>query len=217
MKKLCMLFAFLMTVVTVILFSSCAPSGMDGVSERRSGYYSAADGEFKVIAVSGVREKDYARDSKVGDLVPYTLITLSDIDETAFDVDAVITYEAVVNNGDGEKRYGGALITHPFAASYSAEFEFETTAKSFTVGIVCDGKRREYTLESQTDGVIAFDRAIAAARDELDGARGEIRARIIKNPVGEGVCWHVEFITAESSCGVLLDPKSAKVLAKKAV
>ena len=214
MKKLCMLFAFLMTVATVLLLSSCS-TDMDGVSERRSGYYSAGDGEFNVVAVSGVREVEYMRDGEAGELTPYTLVTLSSVDERAFDVDAVITYEATLTDGDNEKKFGGALVTHPFAASYSAEFPFETMCASFKISIIKNGERREYELISQTDGVITFDRAIAAARDELKNAKGETRARIIKNPVGDGVCWHVEFITAESSCGVLLDPITAKVLAKK--
>lgn len=210
-----MLFAFFMTLATVLLLTSCT-SDMDGVSERRSGYYSASDGEFNVVAVSGVREIDYARDGEVGELTPYTLVTLSNIDETAFDVDAVITYEACVTvDGGNEKRFGGALITHPFAASYSAEFGFEATGGSMTVSIIKDGERREYVLLSQTDEAIPYDRAIAAARDELKGAKGEVRARIIKNPIGDGVCWHVEFITADGACGVLLDSTTAKVLAKK--
>ena len=213
MKKLCMLFALLMTVATVILLTSCS-GAMDGVSERRSGYYTASDNDFSVVAVSGVRESDYARDGVVGNLTPYTLITLSNIDEKAFDVDAVVTYEAVVPCEEGEKRFGGALVSHPFAASYSAEFPFETAA-DFTVSVIIGGQRREYALISQTNGIITFDRAIAAAKSEIKKAEGEIRARVIKNPVGDGVCWHVEFITAEGACGVLLDPFTAKVLAKK--
>ncbi len=214
MKKLCMLFAFFMTVATVLLFTSCA-SDMDGVSERRSGYYSASDGEYNIVAVSGVRESNYARDGETFELVPYTLVTLSNIDESAFDVDAVITYEATATGGDGEKKFGGALVTHPFAASYSAEYAFETTGEELKIVIVKGEERREYTLKSLTGGAMPYDRAIAAARDELSGAKGEIRARIIKNPIGDGVCWHVEFITADSSCGVLLDPITTKVLAKK--
>ena len=209
-----MLFAFLMTVATVILLSSCS-TAMDGVSERRSGYYAASDNDFNVVAVSGVREIDYVRDGIAGELTPYTLITLSNIDESAFDVDAVISYEAVVADGDNEKRFGGTLITHPFAASYSAEFPFETTCASFKVSVIIGGTRREYLLSSMTEGIIPFDRAIAAAKGEIKNGDGEIRARVIKNPVGDGVCWHVEFITADSSRGVLLDPITAKVLAKK--
>ena len=40
--------------------------------------------------------------------------------------------------------------------------------------------------------------------------------RLINNPVGEGLCWYVVFYFADGkNCGVLLDPTTAKVLAKR--
>ena len=58
------------------------------VSERRSEYYTAADGTMAVTAVSGVRENPYQIDGKAGELKPYTLITLV---PTSFHIDAVYT------------------------------------------------------------------------------------------------------------------------------
>lgn len=215
MKKLCMLFAAIMTVITVILFS-CGVDPMQNVSERRSGYYTAAADGFTLTAVSGVRETKFEADGKIdggnGKIVSYTLITLVP-DE--FDIDAVITYTA---QADG-CTFGGSMTVHPFAASFSAEFEHETTADEFSVTVRCAGSDRTFTLKSAvTSDMLTFDRAISAAKSEL-APRGEyeIRARLIKNPFEtDGICWHVTFIYAGGTTGgVLLDPVSAKVLAKK--
>lgn len=209
MKKLCWVFAAVMTVVTIILFS-CGTDSMDRVSERRSGYYTASCDGYTLTAVSGVRESTFKADGKAEALIPYTLITLVPDD---FDIDAVITY-AVEADGC---TFGGTMIVHPFAASFSAEFEHETTAKEFSVTIKCGGESHDFTAQSQiTSDMMKFDRAISAAKASVaPSGEYEIRARIIKNPLGDGLCWHINFITAEGDTGVLLDPVTAKVLAKK--
>ena len=209
MKKLSFLFAAVMTVVTLVLFS-CGVDSMDRVSERRSGYFSSASGSA-ITAISGVRESDFAADGIVsGGLKAYTLITYVP-DE--FDIDAVITYTV---DADG-CTFGGTMTVHPFAASFSAEFEHEIIASQFSVTIKQGGEAHSYTMVSQvTKDMITFDRAISAAKSEI-APRGEyeIRARLIKNPVGDGICWHISFIAADGDSGVLLDPVTAKVLAKK--
>ena len=214
MKKLCMLFAAIMTVVTIIL-CSCSADPMESVGERRSGYFTAHADGYNLTAVSGVREDPFAADGVVGGdgkLKPYTLITLVP-DE--FDIDAVITYTA---EADG-CTFGGTMIVHPFAASFSAEFEHETTASEFTVTIKCGGATTTMQVKSQvTSDMISYDRAISAAKSAV-APRGEyeIRVRLIKNPLSaDGICWHVAFITQDGgNTGVLLDPITAKVLAKK--
>lgn len=198
-----------MTVVTIILFS-CGVDSMDRVSERRSRYYTATGEGYTLTAVSGVRESNFAADGKAGTLIPYTLITLV---PNEFDIDAVITYTA---NADG-CTFGGTMIVHPFAASFSAEFEHETTAQEFSVTIKVGDGTVDFAVQSQiTSDMITFDRAISAAKSSV-APKGEyeIRARIIKNPLGDGLCWHINFIYADGDTGVLLDPVTAKVLAKK--
>ncbi|MBD5132752.1 MAG: hypothetical protein HDT28_09260 [Clostridiales bacterium] len=212
MRKIPFIFAAIMTVVTVLFLCSCGVSGMKNVSERRSGYFTATADGCTVTAVSGVREDPYALDGATNELVPYTLITLV---PSSFDVDAVYTYVAVV---DGST-FGGTLVVHPFAASFSAEFEHEAIGE-FTVSIERNGTKTDYALSSLvTADMIDYSSAISAAENEFRDLSGqyEIRARIIKNPIdGSGVCWHVAFITAEGQCGVLLDPVTARVIAKKA-
>ena len=209
MKKLCMLFAAIMTVVTIIL-CSCGTDAMSGVSERRSGYFTGAAGGYTVTAVSGVREEHFAADGNAGKLKEYTLITLV---PDKFDIDAVITYSI---NADG-RDFGGTMIVHPFAASFSAEYDHETKSE-FTVAVSCGGGTVSIPLKSQlTPDMITYDRAVSAAKSALN-PRGqyEIRVRIISNPLSaDGVCWHVAFISSDSETGVLLDPVTAKVLAKK--
>ena len=213
MKKLCAVFAAIMTAATVWLLFACGTDSMQNVSERRSGYFTSSDGVLTVTAVSGVREHPYNIDGKVGDLKPYTLITVV---PEKFDIDAVYTYSATV----GKSVYGGSLTVHPFAASFSAEFECEATSE-FTVTISCGDFKADYQLKSLvTSEMFGYDRAIEAAKNEFKKISGkyEIRVRIIKNPLGDdGVCWHVAFYTGSSEYGVLLDPVSAKVLAKKSV
>ena len=210
MKRLLFLFAAIMTVATVWIFCACSADGMARVSERRSGYFAATSDAMTVTAVSGVRETPYETDGAIGALKPYTLITVV---PAKFDVDAVYTYSATI----GQATYGGTLIVHPFAASFSAELDVEAT-DGFTVTVTRGGEKTELVLGSVvTDDMLAYDRAIDAAKTELK-PRGdyEIRARIIKNPLGDdGLCWHVAFYSADAQSGVLIDPLSAKILAKK--
>ncbi len=200
-----------MSVLTVLLLWACSGDTMKNVSERRSGYFTATVGGMTVTAVSGVRETSFDADGAVsGELKPYTLITV--VPDT-FDVDAVYTYSAVI----GDCKYGGTLVVHPFAASYSAELDVEAVG-AFTVTVQSGSSSVEAELRSLvTADMFAYDRAIDAAENELK-PRGdyEIRVRLIKNPLdGEGVCWHVTFISADGEGGVLLDPITAKVLAKR--
>lgn len=210
MKKLCAIFAAVMTALTVILLSACGSDAMESVSERRSGYfYAEADG-FSVTAVSGVREDPYDADGKAGSLKPYTLLTVVPKD---FDIDAVYTYTAETNRS----AYGGTLIVHPFAASFSAEFDAEASAE-FSVTINNGQTNVRLKLISLvTSEMIKYDRAVDAAKTALKPKGSyETRVRLIKNPLdGDGLCWHVAFYYKDSVCGVLLDPVTAKVLAKK--
>ncbi len=206
-----------MTIASILFFAGCSPDPMNGVSERRSAYLYAEDDRFKVSAVSGVREQPYEADGKVGELVPYTLVTVAPTSSEKFDVDAAYTYEACVKYDGGEKKFGGALVVHPFAASFSAEFPFETTGCEVTVRVFAGGEKYDYTMTSLAEkDMIGYDTAIEAAKKELgDAAVGEIRVKLIKSPIGDGVCWHVEFCGDGGRSGVLLDPVTAKVLAKK--
>ncbi len=220
MKKLCFAFAALMTAMTVWLLTACADHTLDDVSERRCAYYTAkdADGVFELTAVSGAREDPFTADGVAGALKAYTLVTLSPTDKNMFDVDATYTYEAVIDGG--AKKFGGALVVHPFAASYSAEFPYETRGV-FTVTVFMGGdssNKRVYELKNLVDGsYMSVERAIGAAEQELDPTgRYETRARIIKNPLSDGLCWHVAFyFEGGGTSGVLLDPTTAKVLAVK--
>ena len=210
MKKLCFVFAALMTVATLLLVS-CASADIDRLSERRSGYFAASDGTYTVTAVSGVREQPYASDGKAGAMKHYTLITVAPVD---FDMDAVYTYIAAF----GGAEYGGTLTVHPFAASFSAEIDAEAT-DGLSVTVTCGEKSATFELKSLvTPDMISCDRAIDAAKTALaPSGEYEMRARLIRDPLGgDGLCWHVSVITAESESSVLLDPVTAKVLAKKA-
>lgn len=226
MKKLCFVFAALMTVATVLLLSSCAPAETD-ISERRTNYFTASDEAFTLTAVSGMRETPYETDGAVAKMISYTLITVAPTDKTVFDVTASCEYEADVpvdpdKSGESAgKKFGGALIVHPFAASYSAEFAYEAT-DTFTVAVLYaengEKRRREYKMTSLvTPEMMTYDSAVSAAENEFEisGAH-ETRVRLISNPVGEGLCWYVAFYYADGkNCGVLLDPTTAKVLAKR--
>ena len=213
MRKLCFLFAAVMTAATVWWLAGCNGDGMKNVSERRSGYYSGGDDVMTVTAVSGVRERNYVADGTAGELVPYTLITIVPSD---FDVDAIYTYTAKASGSS----FGGTFVVHPFAASFSAEFSAETVCEEFTVTVNVGGQSREYALHSLvTDDMIEFDEAVSTAIDVLGAPDGkyEVRARLIKNPLGgDGVCWHVGFYTESGDThSVLLDAVTAKTLAKK--
>lgn len=210
MKKLSYLFAAVMTALTVALFGGCGTDEIKNLSERRSSFFTGGAEGISVTVVSGVRESPYVSDGKAGALIPYTLITLV---PREFDIDAVYTYSAEV----GSHEFGGGFTVHPFAASFSAEFEFETTS-DFTAVISQGDKTYNIELVSAIpDGAISYSRAVEAARTEIKpSGEYEVRARLLSNPLGgEGLCWHVAFITANGQTGVLLDPVTAKVLAKK--
>lgn len=199
-----------LTALCAALLCGCSKGDMKNVSERRSAFFTAEDEALTVTAVSGVREMPYTVDGVAGQLKPYTLITL--IPKT-FDVDAVYTYSAVTANGS----YGGTFTVHPFAASFSAEFDAETSS-GFSVTVTCCVQSKEYALSSLvTEDMLTFEKAIDVAQTELrPSGEYEIRARLIRNPLGEGLCWHVAYYSADGDMkGVLLDPVSAKVLAKK--
>ncbi|MDE6398822.1 MAG: hypothetical protein K2L51_05825, partial [Clostridiales bacterium] len=161
-KGLTLIFAAVMKVLSLWLLSACGTDGMQNVSERRSGYYTASASAGTVAAASGVRETPYAIDGTAAALKPYTLITYT---PEKFDADAIYTYRAITSSGS----YGGTLVAHPFAASFSAEFDSETTDGEFTVEITAGGNTEEFTLVSLvTADMFGYDKAIDAAKKELD-------------------------------------------------
>lgn len=209
MKKPCFLFVAI-TVISSVLFCGCGGDEPNRISERRSEYLVASDGEYTVTAVSGVRENPFTADGNVGAIKPYTLITLA---PKNFDIDAIYTYVAEY----GGATYGGTLAVHPFAASFSAEFDAEVKSE-FSLTVECGGVRNGYKLKSLVvPDMIDCDLAIDVAKTSLKPSGAyEIRARLIKNPLGaDGLCWHVSFCAADYQSSVLLDPYTAKTLAKK--
>ncbi len=218
MKKLCYIFAAIMTAVTILFFAGCSANTMTDVSERRCGFFYGEDDKYKVTAVSGVREEPYEPDGIVGALKSYTLITVAPINSDVFDVDARLTYEAEVTGETGKRVFGGALVVHPFAASFSAEYDYETTGETIALTITEGETCRTISLRTAVAAdTISFDRAISAAKKELQpDAPFEIRAKLVRNPIdADALCWHVEFCNAETRIGVLLDAVSARVIAKK--
>lgn len=211
MKKLLFWFAGIMTAATLLLICSCS-GATKRVSERRSEFYSASDGVITVSAVSGVREINFVNDGRAGELKPYTLITLV---PATFDVDAVYTYAAKI----GDYSFGGTMIQHPFAASYSVEIDVEAT-EEFAVSVTCNGKNSTLELKSLvTSDMLGFEQAVDVAAVELKpSGEYEIRARIMKNPIsGDGLCWHVAFIYADGEASALIDPFTSKIITKKIV
>lgn len=201
---------FLSAVLTVLACGAVGCSdGEEIISERRSGYFSCARGGYGATAISGVREDPFEADGAVGDKKPYTLITLT---PDSFDMDKVYTYSAKIGNSE----FAGTMIVHPFAGSFSAEIECEATGDF--IFTATDGKEKiEFNMISLVPSdSIDFSRAIEAGRTALHpSGKYEVRARVVKNPIGDGLCWHVLFISESGSKGVLLDMHSAKVLAKK--
>ncbi len=202
-KVFIMLLAAVAAVITFL--SACTADLTENVSEIRRGYFSAEDDVMTVTVVSGMRERNYVADGVAGELVPYTLVTV--VPKT-FDPDATYTY-AVSANGAS---YGGTMKVHPFAASFSAEVEAELTGE-ITVTV----NDREYAPVDMTGDGVSFDKAIDAAKTELKPEDGyEVRARMIKNPIGDGLCWHVAYyFRSGKQSGVLLDPIDLNTLAKK--
>ncbi len=202
-----------MTIATIVLLSACSADGMENVSERRSGYFTAECDGYSMVAVSGEREVPFECDGSVAPLKPYTLITVTPKNVKEFDDVPTHTYAAKFT----DREFDGTLLPHPFAASYSAEFDFEAT-ENFSVTVKFDGKTLEFELVSSvSEDMLAFDGAIdVAATAVKPSGQYEVRARLIKNPIGEGLCWHVGFYFADGAeSGALVDINSASIIAKK--
>lgn len=208
MKKLCLLLALIAVVATSML-SGCEKERKD-ISELRTDYYCANDDNYTLTAVSGVREEEYVADGVVGELREYTLFTVV---PEVFDVDAIITYTVVIDNSS----FGGNMIVHPFAGSFSAEIDKRVVGGELFVKLAVGGQAYEYTLHSQVGEkmISAYDALeLAESRLAVTGEY-EVRVKLIKNPIdGDGLCWHVEFIfDKDNDCGILIDPITLKTIA----
>lgn len=219
-------FCFFILIATAALccfgLTGCSKSELDKysskVSELREYLYAGENDDYKVTAISGVREEPYELNGISCAKRNFTVITVT---PKSFAPNKTYKYTATVNGAT----YQGDLMPHPFAQSLSVDIP--TVASSgFELTVSCDGDRTlklENAIKGDNIGAQkAFGIALNKLKAELKKFKvkgklnAEIYVRIMENPIdgSGGNFWYVSFVSEDrSTVAVLLRAETGEVAA----
>ena len=222
LKRSCVL--ALMLLVALGAFCGCASSqlekNMDNVSELREHLFAAESADYKLTAISGIREEPYELDGVSSSKRDFTVLTVTPV---VFSADKTYRYKTEING----TTYEGDLLPHPFAQSLSADIP-ATATSDFAVTIICGGEQ-SFELKNLVQGELigaekAFDIALDKLKNELKKFRSkgklhaEIYVRLMENPIdgNGGYFWYVSFVGEDKvTVAVLLRGDTGAVAATR--
>lgn len=193
--------------------------------EIRNNLFACEDGTYYATVCTGEREKDYALDGVVNELVPFGIITLARLDNEMLKLDEY-AFTLVVNG----ENITGSLEKSPYDNTYSADIEQVIADDAeISLQVVVDGANFNQNLTNiSSNFVVGKDRAITIACDELKdsiknlskdkNSSSEAFIKILKDYSGESnrYYWYVGIISPEGkTSGVLIDTNSGDIISKK--
>ncbi len=200
--------------------SSQLEKNMNNVSELRNRLFAAESADYKLTAISGVREEPYSLDGVSSNKRDFTVLTVT---PTVFSAAQSYRYKTEING----TTYEGDLLPHPFAQSLSVDIPATATG-DFTV-TVFGGGEQTFELKNSVQGEIisaekAFDIALDKLKNELKKFRSkgklhaEIYVRLMENPIdgNGGYFWYVSFVGEDKvTVAVLLRGDTGAVAATR--
>lgn len=193
--------------------------------EIRNNLFAGEDETFYATLCTGEREKEYALDGVVNELVPFGIVTLARLDNEMLDNEQY-PFTLVVNG----ENITGSLEKSPYDNTYSADIEQVIADDAeISLQLVVDGVNVNQTLNNVSSNfTVAKDRAIEIACEQLkdsiknlskeNKASSEAFIKILKDYSGESnrYYWYVGIISPEGkTSGVLIDSTSGEVISKK--
>lgn len=215
-------------IISAILM--CAVLGMSGcgktqlskygenISELREHLFAAESAEYKITAISGVREDPYELNGVSGAKRDFTVITVT---PAVFAPDKTYRYTATI----GDSTFEGSLMPHPFAQSLSVDIPMAAT-EDFSVTVGC-GEEQTFELKNSVPGdLISAEKAFGIALEKLKNEikrfktknklNAEIYVRLMENPIdgNGGYFWYVSFVGEDkTTVAVLLKGETGEVSA----
>lgn len=180
----------------------------NNISELREYLFAAENADYKITAISGVRENPYVLDGVSQQKQDFTVITVT---PTVFAPEKTYRYRMTV----GDATYEGDLLPHPFAQSLSVDVPVATTSEFALT--VSDGAEQNFAMQSAVSGeLIGAEKAFTIALDKLKNEikrfrnkgklNAEIYVRLLENPIdgSGGYYWYVAFVGEEKETVAIL-------------
>ena len=193
--------------------------------EVRNNLFAGEDDTFFATICTGQREKEYALDGVVNELVPFGIITVARLDNEMLHNDE---YQFTLTiNGEN---ITGVLEKSPYDNTYSADIEQTIPNDAeISLSMTIDSADFNQTLANVSDTFsVSKDHAITIACDELKqsvknlskekGEYSEAFIKILKDYSGESnrYYWYVGIISPEGqTSGILIDAMSGDIISKK--
>ncbi len=201
----------MLLTVTLLLFG-CGKSNLEkyeaSISELREYLFAAENTDYKITAISGVRENPYEMNGICAARQDFTVITVT---PASFAPDATYRYRTEI---DGAV-YEGDLLPHPFAQSLSVDIP-AACKSDFTLTVTC-GSEQTFAMQSAVTGdLISAEKAFTIALEKLKGElkrfrvknklQAEIYVRLMENPIdgSGGYFWYVAFVGEEKEIVAVL-------------
>lgn len=204
--------AIIFAVCMAVALCGCTKSNLEkyseNISELREHIFAAESAEYKVTAISGMREEPYEMNGVSAGSRDFTVVTVTPAD---FKADKSYRYRTEIA---GEV-YEGDLLPHPFAQSLSADIPAEAK-EDFTFTVTGDGEVDFQMVRAVTGEMISADKALGIALDKLSGElkkfrsggtlNAEIYVRLMENPIdgNGGYFWYVAFVGEDKATVAVL-------------
>jgi len=223
--------SILSIIVCGFLFVGCGENKKNETNfnnhliEVRNNLFAGEDKTYYATICTGEREKDYALDGAVNELIPFGIVTLARLDNELLKQD---TYPfTLVVNGEN---ITGSLEKSPYDNTYSADIGQKIVDDAeISLQLVIDGTNFSQALNNVSSSFgVSKDRAISIACDELNdsvknlskekGNLSEAFIKILKDYSGESnrYYWYVGIISPEGkTSGILIDATSGDIISKK--
>lgn len=214
-----------------ILFIGCGNNKQsqidfnDHLIEVRNNLFASQDETFYATVCTGEREKDYALDGIIGEMVPFGIVTIARLDNEVLNENQY-SFTLVVNG----ENLTGSLEKSPYDNTYSADIEQVIADDAeLIIQLVIDGVNVSQNLTNiSSNFAIDKNKAIEIACDELRDSihtiskkkdnLSEAFVKILKDYSGEGnrYYWYIGIISPEGkTSGVLIDSASGEIVSKK--
>ena len=179
--------------------------------EVRNNLFAGEDKTYYVTLCTGEREKDYALDGAVNELIPFGIVTLARLDNELLKQD---TYPfTLVVNGEN---ITGSLEKSPYDNTYSADIGKSIIDDAeITFQLVIDGTNFSQKLDNISCEQLNYSiKNLSKERGNLS----EAFIKILKDYSGESnrYYWYVGIISPEGkTSGILIDATSGDIISKK--
>ncbi len=208
---------YLILLMSIALLCGCSPqrTAINNITEVCYAYWNGGNEQVDISLSTGKREDPYIQDGHVGNLVDFTLLCFTLLDEVELDPNCTIIID--------QKEYNIELQKSPFNNSYACDLQV-VTDKNAIVGVKfdLDGNSHSIALENLSQNfsvsyLDAIDIFFAQFDTKCSQDGWELCCKVIASPIHSNMhFWYVRVLfESGKDCVCVIDTETGDILASK--